>query len=131
MTKKIIQTLEAPSAIGIYSQAVSVGRTTYLSGQIPLLPETMEIVSPDPKEQILQVFKNLEAVCKAAGGSLRDLVKLTIYLTNLSDFPLVNETMAQLFSKPYPARVTIGVNALPKGVLVEIEGVMVVDPDLV
>jgi reactive intermediate/imine deaminase len=96
----------------------------YLSGQIPLIPETMEVVSDDPREQVVQVFKNLKAVCEAAGGSFADVVKLNVYLPDLAHFPLVNEVMQEEFDEPYPARAAIGVAALPKGVAVEVEGIM-------
>lgn len=123
--KSIIQTEHAPQAIGTYSQAVKAGDTVYLSGQIPLIPETMELAQGDIKEQIQQVFKNLKAVCEASGGSLQDIVKLNIYLTDLSHFALVNEIMAIYLQEPYPARAAIGVAALPKGAQVEMDGVMV------
>lgn len=123
--KSIIQTEDAPAAIGTYSQAVKAGDTVYLSGQIPLDPETMELAQGDIKEHIQQVFKNLSAVCKASGGSLQDIVKLNIYLTDLGNFALVNELMAINFQEPYPARAAIGVAALPKGAAVEMDAVMV------
>lgn len=125
MTKTIIQTDHAPRAIGTYSQAVKVGNTVYLSGQIPLVPETMELVAGDMETQIRQVFDNLAAVAAAAGGSLADLVKLNIYLTDLSHFPLVNQVMATYFQQPYPARAAVGVAALPKGAAVEMDGILV------
>jgi reactive intermediate/imine deaminase len=125
MKKKIIKTQDAPAAIGTYSQAVDVGGTVYLSGQIPLDPQTMELVGADPKAQIRQVFENLSAVAEAAGGSMADIVKLTVYLTDLGHFPLVNEAMAQYFSEPYPARAAIGVAQLPKGAGVEADAIMV------
>lgn len=124
MARDIISTDKAPSAIGAYSQAVRAGDTVYLSGAIPLVPETMELVSSDVRIQIVQVFDNLEAVCKAAGGSFDQVIKLNVYLTDLSNFPLVNEVMAERFSEPYPARAAIGVSALPRDVAVEVEGVM-------
>ncbi len=124
MTRNIISTDKAPGAIGAYSQAVRCGDTVYLSGQIPLLPETMEKVSNDVRAQIEQVFTNLAAVCEAAGGSFADVAKLNVYLTDLADFPLVNEVMAERFEEPYPARAAIGVSQLPKGVVVEVEGIM-------
>ena len=124
MTKEIISTDKAPQAIGTYSQAVKVGSTVYLSGQIPLVPETMEMVGGDIKEQIHRVFKNLQAVTNAAGGDLSDIVKLNIFLTDLSNFPQVNEVMAEYFQQPYPARAAIGVSALPKDAGVEMDGVM-------
>jgi len=125
MTKTIIQTLDAPQAIGTYSQAVKVDRTVYLSGQIPLNPETMTIVDDDISVQITQVFDNLKAVAEAAGGDFSDVVKLNVYLTNLVHFPIVNEIMGRYFEEPYPARAVIGVAALPKGVGVEIDAIMV------
>ncbi|MDX1810387.1 MAG: RidA family protein [Gammaproteobacteria bacterium] len=124
--KEIISTEQAPQAIGTYSQAVKVGDTVYLSGQIPLVPETMELVEGDMAAQIKRVFDNLTAVCQAAGGELQDIVKLNIFLTDLSHFPLVNEIMAQYFTQPYPARAAIGVASLPKGAQVEMDGVMVI-----
>lgn len=124
MTKAIISTDKAPAAIGTYSQAVKVGTAVYLSGQIPLVPETMETISEDFTEQTHQVFKNLSAVCEAAGGELQDMVKVNIFLTDLSNFATVNEVMSQYFSQPYPARAAIGVRELPKGVQIEIDGVM-------
>lgn len=123
--KSVIQTDHAPAAIGTYSQAVKAGDTVYLSGQIPLDPETMELVSGDIKVSVQRVFDNLRAVCEAAGGQLQDIVKLNIYLTDMADFAAVNEIMATCFQEPYPARAAIGVAALPKGVPVEMEGVMV------
>ena len=122
--KEIISTDKAPQAIGTYSQAVKVGSTVYLSGQIPLVPETMEIVDGDIEACIRQVFDNLTAVARAAGGDLSDIVKLNIFLTDLSHFPLVNQVMAEYFQEPYPARAAIGVAALPKGAEVEMDGIM-------
>jgi reactive intermediate/imine deaminase len=127
MTKVIISTEQAPAAIGTYSQAVKVGDTVYLSGQIPLDPATMEVVGGGIEVEIKRVFDNLTAVCQAAGGSLQDIVKLNIFLTDLSNFPIVNEIMSTYFQQPYPARAAIGVAALPKGVGVEMDGVMVID----
>jgi reactive intermediate/imine deaminase len=124
MSRQIIHTDDAPKAIGTYSQAVKVDKTVYLSGQIPLVPATMELVSGDVTAQIRQVFDNLSAVCKAAGGSLQDAVKLNVYLIDLKDFPVVNEIMGQYFRQPYPARAAIGVAALPRGSRVEIDGVL-------
>ena len=124
--KAIIHTDQAPAAIGTYSQAVKVNNTVYLSGQIPLDPETMEIVSDGIAAQISQVFDNLTAVCDAAGGDLSSIVKLNIFLTDLSNFPIVNEIMGQYFEEPYPARAAIGVRALPKGSKVEMDGILVV-----
>ena len=123
--REIIKTAAAPAAIGTYSQAVKVGGTVYLSGQIPLVPETMQLVQGDMKAQIEQVFANLKAVAEAAGGSLADVVKLNVYLTDLAHFPLVNEVMARYFKEPYPARAAIGVASLPKGAAVEADAVMV------
>ncbi len=127
MTKTIIQTDKAPAAIGTYSQAVKVDNTVYISGQIPLDPATMEVVEGGIAAQITRVFDNLTAVSEAAGGSLKDIVKLNIYLTDLSNFPTVNETMAKYFSEPYPARAAIEVSALPKAVGVEMDAVLVVE----
>jgi reactive intermediate/imine deaminase len=124
MSKTIISTENAPAAIGTYSQAVKVGSTVYLSGQIPLDPSSMTVVDQDMSSQINQVFKNLSAVCVAAGGTLNDLVKLNIFLTDLSHFSLVNDVMAEYFEQPYPARAAIGVAELPKGVAVEMDGVL-------
>jgi reactive intermediate/imine deaminase len=124
MTKEIIQTDKAPKAIGTYSQAVKVGHTVYLSGQIPLVPETMTIIDDDITAQITQVFDNLKAVAEAAGGGLGDIVKLTVFLTDLSNFPIVNEIMGLYFEEPYPARAAIGVAALPKAAGVEMDAIM-------
>lgn len=124
MAKQIIHTDKAPKAIGTYSQAVKVGNTVYLSGQIPLVPETMELAQGDMRVQVRRVFDNLKAVAEAAGGSLADVVKLNVFLTDLTHFPLVNEVMAEYFAQPYPARAAVQVAALPKGVAVEMEGVM-------
>ncbi|GLX78377.1 reactive intermediate/imine deaminase [Thalassotalea insulae] len=122
--KTIINTENAPSAIGTYSQAVKVKNTVYLSGQIPLVPETMEVISDDFAEQAHQVFKNLSAVCEAAGGNLNDMVKVNIFLMDLSQFATVNEVMSQYFEQPYPARAAVQVARLPKDVAIEIDGVM-------
>ena len=122
--KTIIQTYKAPQAIGAYSQAVVCGNLVFISGQIPLDPQSGEVVSADADAQIKSVFQNLQAVCQAAGGTCDDMVKLNIYLTDLSNFAKVNETMAEFFSTPYPARAAIGVAALPKDVLVEVEGIL-------
>ena len=127
MSKQIISTDQAPAAIGTYSQAVKVDNTVYLSGQIPLDPATMEIVEGGIQSEIKRVFDNLSAVCQAAGGSLQDIVKLNIFLTDLSNFPVVNEIMASYFETPYPARAAIGVAALPKGVGVEMDAIMVLN----
>ncbi|WP_351121634.1 RidA family protein [Shewanella sp. T24-MNA-CIBAN-0130] len=122
--KIIIATDKAPQAIGTYSQAVKVGSTVYLSGQIPLDPKTMTMVSDDFAEQVVQVFENLSAVCEAASGKMSDIVKLNIFLTDLSHFATVNEIMSRYFQQPYPARAAIGIKALPKGSLVEMDGIM-------
>ncbi|SCZ64945.1 RidA family protein [Thiohalomonas denitrificans] len=127
MAREIIQTDKAPAAIGTYSQAVKVGSTVYLSGQIPLVPETMELVGDAAEAQIRRVFDNLSAVAEAAGGSLADVAKLNIFLTDLTHFPLVNEIMANYLQQPYPARAAIGVAALPKGAQVEMDAVMELD----
>ena len=124
MQKQIISTDQAPAAIGTYSQAVRVDNTVYLSGQIPLIPATMEMVTGDIDAQIQRVFDNLTAVAEAAGGTLADIVKLNIFLTDLGHFPRVNEMMAQYFTEPYPARAAIGVAALPKDAAVEMDAVM-------
>ena len=124
MAKQIIETDKAPQAIGTYSQAVRIDRTVYLSGQIPLVPETMMIIDGDISAQITQVFDNLKAVAEAAGGGLSDIVKLTVFLTDLSHFPLVNEIMGLYFEEPYPARAAIGVAALPKAAGVEMDAIM-------
>lgn len=124
MAKQIISTSNAPQAIGTYSQAVKAGNTVYLSGQIPLAPETMELVDGDIRAQITRVFDNLSAVCEAASGSLANIVKLNIFLTDLSHFPIVNEIMATYFSEPYPARAAIGVACLPKDARVGMDAIM-------
>ena len=131
MKKHIISTDKAPEAVGTYSQAVAVtgGTTIYLSGQIPLVPETMEVAEGGIEAQIHQVFKNLTAVCEASKGSLSDIVKLNIFLTDLNNFATLNEIMSSYFVEPYPARAAIGVNELPKGVSVEMDGVMVTSSD--
>ena len=131
MKKHIISTNKAPAAVGTYSQAVAVtaGTTVYLSGQIPLIPETMEIVDGGIENEIHQVFKNLTAVSQEAGGDLNNIVKLNIFLTDLNNFAVLNEIMATYFDQPYPARAAIGVNELPKGVSVEMDGVMVMNSD--
>jgi reactive intermediate/imine deaminase len=126
MSREIIKTEQAPAAIGTYSQAVKVGNTVYLSGQIPLDPITMELVE-GMEAQIRRVFDNLSAVAQAAGGSLADVVKLTIFLTDLGHFARVNQIMAEYFQQPYPARAAVGVAALPKGAQVEMEAVLVLD----
>ncbi|WP_295802574.1 RidA family protein [uncultured Microbulbifer sp.] len=124
--RAVIKTDKAPAAIGSYSQAVKVDNTVYLSGQIPLVPETMELVSDDFAEQARQVFNNLKAVCEAANGSLNDIVKLNLYLTDLSNFATVNQVMEELFAKPFPARAAVGVKELPKGAQFEAEAIMVI-----
>ena len=127
MARTIIQTDKAPQAIGTYSQAVKVDNTVYISGQIPLDPASMEVVAGGTEAQITRVFDNLSAVAEASGGSLKDVVKLTIFLTDLSCFPAVNEIMARYFGEPYPARAAIEVSALPKGVEVEMDAVLVLE----
>jgi reactive intermediate/imine deaminase len=124
-SRAIIATSNAPAAIGTYSQAVRVGNTVYLSGQIALDPATTQLVDPDIDAQIHQVFKNLRAVATAGGGGFEDVAKLTVYVTSMTFFPRVNEIMAQYFSTPYPARAAVGVAELPRGALVEIDAVMV------
>lgn len=125
MRKEVIHTDKAPAAIGTYSQAVKAGDTVYLSGQIPLNPATMQLVDGGFEAQTVQVFENLKAVTQAAGGSLNDIVKLTIYLTDLANFAKVNEVMGRYFAEPYPARAAIGINALPKDSLVEMDAILV------
>ena len=124
MTKEIISTDQAPQAIGTYSQAVKVGTTVYLSGQIPLVPETMDMIEGKIEVQIRRVFDNLQAVARAAGGDLSDVAKLNVFLTDLGNFPIVNQAMAEYFEQPYPARAAIGVAALPKDAGVEMDAVM-------
>ncbi len=126
MSRTIVSTPNAPDAIGTYSQAVKVDGTVYLSGQIALDPKTMELVE-GTREQIDRVFQNLRAVAQAAGGDLSQVVKLNVYLTDLTDFPVVNEVMSEYFAEPYPARAAVGVAALPKGSQIEIEAIMVLD----
>jgi 2-iminobutanoate/2-iminopropanoate deaminase len=125
MTKKIIYTEKAPKAIGPYSQAVSAGGFTFVSGQIAINPETGDLMNASIKDQTEQVLKNLIAICEEANGSLADIVKLSIYITNMNDFAVVNETMQKYFSEPYPARATVEVSALPLGVNVEMDAVLV------
>ena len=127
MSKKIIHTDQAPAAIGCYSQAVQIDHTVYLSGQIPLVPQTMQLVSDNFTEQAHQVFKNLRAVAEAAGGNWNNLVKLNTYLTDLQNFAAFNEVMAEYFTAPYPARAAVEVSALPKGAMVEAEGILILD----
>lgn len=125
--REIISTDQAPGAIGTYSQAVRVDKTVYISGQIPLDPDTMEVVGESFAEAAHQVFRNLGAICTAAGGNLGNIAKLNVYVTSLSDFPILNEVMSGYFTEPYPARAVVGVSALPKDVPLEIEAVMVLD----
>lgn len=127
MTREIIQTRRAPEAIGTYSQAVKAGNTVYLSGQIPLDPQTMELVNGDMAAEVRCVFDNLAAVAEAAGGTLADIVKLNVFLIDLGHFALVNEVMAERFRPPYPARAAVGVAALPRGARVEMDAVLVLD----
>lgn len=122
--KRSVKTAAAPAAIGPYSQAVVVNNIAYLSGQIPLIPETMSLAGEDISTQTRQVFANLSAVAEAAGGSIDDMVKMTIYLTNLEHFAIVNDIMSELLAEPYPARATVQVSALPKGADVEIDGIL-------
>lgn len=129
MEKKIISTEKAPQAIGTYSQAVAVGSSVYLSGQIPLDPQTMTLVEGEFSDRVHQVFKNLSAVCEAAGGSLQDMVKVQVYLTDMNNFAQVNEVMAQYFDQPYPARAAVAVKELPKGTDIEIDGIMQLNPN--
>lgn len=124
MSRQIISTDRAPGAIGTYSQAVKTGDTVYISGQIPLDPKTMEVVDGDIEAMIRRVFDSLKAICEASGGGLSDIVKLNIYLTDLANFPVVNEVMSEYFQVPYPARAAVGVSALPKAVQVEMDAVM-------
>ncbi len=127
MQRSVIHTNKAPQAIGTYSQAVQTGNTVYLSGQIPLVPETMEMVEGDMETQIRRVFDNLSAVAEAAGGSLADIAKLNIFLVDLGHFPLVNQVMAEYFQEPYPARAAVGVASLPKDAGVEMDAVLVLN----
>ena len=121
MSKQIISTPHAPAAIGVYSQAVRVGNTIWVSGQIPLDPKTKELVSPEIEPQVRQVFENLKAIVSAAGANFDDVVKATVFLVDLSHFALVNKVMAEYFREPYPARAAVGVAALPRGAQVEVE----------
>jgi reactive intermediate/imine deaminase len=125
MQREVIHTDQAPQAIGTYSQAVKVGNTVYLSGQIPLVPESMDMIEGNMETQIRRVFDNLSAVAAAAGGSLADIAKLNIFLTDLTHFPLVNQVMADYFQEPYPARAAVGVATLPKDAAVEMDAIMV------
>jgi reactive intermediate/imine deaminase len=129
MSRTPVHTEHAPAAIGPYSQAVRCGGTVYLSGQIPLDPATMELVAGDVSTQARRVFENLTAVCKASGGSLAEVARIGIYLTNLGDFAAVNAVMTEYFSQPYPARSTSGVASLPRGAQVEVDAVLVLDPE--
>ncbi len=124
MSKKTIHTDNAPQAIGTYSQAVSHQGMVFISGQIPLIPETMEMIGGDIETQIRRVFENLSAICKAAGGSLDDIVKLTVFLTDMGNFPQVNAIMEQYFTAPFPARAAVGVSELPKGAEVEMDAIL-------
>jgi len=124
--RSIVHTDNAPQAIGTYSQAVKVENTVYLSGQIPLIPDTMEMVEGGFKDQARQMFKNLRAVCEEAGGDLGSIVKLNLYLTDLDNFPLLNEVMTEFFDAPYPARAAIGISQLPKAAMVEADGVAII-----
>ena len=126
MSKTVIHSDNAPAAIGTYSQAIKAGNTVYMSGQIPLDPKSMELVDGF-EAQTVQVFENLKAVAEAAGGSLRDIVKLNIFLTDLGNFATVNEVMSRYFQQPYPARAAIGIAALPKGAQVEMDAVLVLE----
>ncbi|GAA4359485.1 RidA family protein [Kangiella marina] len=126
MTKQVINTEKAPAAIGTYSQAVKAGNVVYLSGQIPLIPESMELVESFD-QQVHQVFKNLSAVCEAAGGSLDHISKLNIFMLDLAHFATVNDIMAQYFAQPYPARAAIGVKELPKGAQIEMDAIMTLE----
>lgn len=125
MTRKAIHTPDAPAAIGIYSQAVQAGNTVYLSGQIGLIPQSMTL-EEGIDAQIVRVFENLRAVAEAAGGSLNDIVKINLYLTDLAHFAKVNDAMARYFSQPYPARAAVGVKELPRGALIEADAVLVI-----
>lgn len=127
MSKQIIHTDKAPAAIGAYSQAVRAGNTVWISGQIPLDPATGEVVEGGFAEQTEQVFKNLAAVIEAAGGTFDQVVKVNAYLTDLANFAVFNETMAKYMNQPYPARAAVGINSLPKGVLVEAEAILVLE----
>ncbi len=127
MAKQYISTPNAPQAIGTYSQAVKTANTVYLSGQIPLIPETMELIDADIAEQTRQVFRNLSAVAEASGGSLADFAKVHVFLTDLANFPIINQVMEEFFTQPYPARAAVGVAALPKGAEVEVDAIMTLD----
>jgi len=129
MAKEVIHTDKAPAAIGAYSQAVKIGNTIYVSGQIPLDPSSMQIVEGGILAQTHQVFRNLQAICQQAGGTLNDIVKLNVYLTDMANFAEFNEIMGQYFAQPFPARAAVGVASLPRSALVEAEGVMVIAED--
>jgi len=126
MTKQTIHTDRAPAALGTYSQAIKVGQFVFMSGQVPLVPETMEVVEGDFAARARQVFDNLKAVAEEAGGSLNDAVKITIFLTDLGNFATVNEVMAEYCDKPYPARAAVQVSALPKGVDIEADAILAI-----
>ncbi len=130
MAKQYISTPNAPQAIGTYSQAVKTANTVYLSGQIPLIPETMELIDADIAEQTRQIFRNLSAVAEASGGSLADFAKVHVFLTDLANFPIINQVMEEFFTPPYPARAAVGVAALPKGAEVEVDAIMTLDLDV-
>lgn len=125
MHKTVVNSNAAPQAIGTYSQAIRIGDTIYLSGQIPLVPATMQMEAGDMRAQIVRVLENLRAVAQAAGGDLADIVILNVFLTDLAHFPLVNEVMSEYFRAPYPARAAVGVAALPRGAAVEMDAIMV------
>ena len=127
MTRQIIHTDQAPAAIGTYTQAVKCGKTVYMSGQIPLDPKTMQLHNQTVEAEIHQVFRNLRAVAEAAGGGLKDVAKLNVYLTDLTHFPKVNEIMAEYFQQPYPARAAVGVASLPRGARVEADAILVLE----
>jgi len=127
MSREIISTDKAPQAIGTYSQAVKIDNTVYISGQIPLVPKTMEVLEGDFIDHVRLVFKNLSEIAKAAGGTLNDFVKVNVFLTDLNNFAIVNEVMEEFFTQPYPARAAVQISALPKGVAVEADAVMVLD----
>ena len=124
MSKEIISTDKAPEAIGTYSQAVKVGNTVYVSGQIPLIAETMVLIEGDIAEQVRQIFRNLAAIAEASGGSLEDFAKLNVFLTDLGNFSIVNEVMTEFFQQPYPARAAVGIATLPRDAQVEVDGIM-------
>ena len=127
MSKQYISTPLAPQAIGTYSQAVKTGNTVYISGQIPLLPATMEMIEADITEQTRQVFRNLSAIAEAAGGSLADFAKVNVFLTDLVHFPIINQVMEEFFTAPYPARAAVEVSQLPKGAEVEVDAIMTIE----